>query len=104
MRTLRNLALLAVLFLPAVPSLASPTGTPEVLAVEDSAAPVLQRREVERQLIASGLDPAAAALRVQGMTDAEIATLHAQMDQLPAGAGVSTTHLLLIIIILILLL
>jgi len=42
--------------------------------------------------------------RVNEMTGAEIAALQGKINQLPAGAGISTVNLLLIIIILILIL
>jgi hypothetical protein len=51
-----------------------------------------------------GIDPLTAKARVSQMTDEEVAQLNGRIAELPAGAGVSTTHLLLIIIIIILIL
>jgi hypothetical protein len=63
-----------------------------------------QRRQTVQQLIARGVDPAEAELRVGQMTDAQVLTLQGKIDALPAGAGIGTTNLLLIIIVLILIL
>jgi len=81
-------------------------GTGEVLQSPDRTKIVqaLQRKDVQKQLIAMGVDPTSALARVNQMTDAEIAQLNGQLAELPAGAGVSNVELLLIIIILILVL
>jgi len=63
----------------------------------------LQNRRVQQQLIQLGVDPVAAIDRVNQMTEVEIARMQGKIDQLPAGAGLSTVDLLLIIILLILL-
>ena len=64
---------------------------------------LLTRDDVKKALAEQGVDPVAAQRRVESMTTAEVQMLAAQMDQLPAGAGLSTIELLLIIIIIILL-
>jgi cob(I)alamin adenosyltransferase len=64
---------------------------------------VLARDDVQQKLMELGVDPSSAKARVNQMTDEEIAELNGQIEMLPAGAGLSTTHLLLIIIIIILL-
>lgn len=61
---------------------------------------MLEREDVQRQLIGQGVDPAAALARVNQMTDEEVLKLNGQIESLPAGAGLSTVDLLLIIIIL----
>lgn len=61
-----------------------------------------ERAEVQQQLIKLGVDPAFAKERVSLMTDAEVSRLNGRLDELPAGAGLSTVDLLLIIIIILL--
>lgn len=65
---------------------------------------LLSREDVQRLLETQGVDAVAAKQRVESMTDEEVQTLAAHMDQLPAGAGLSTTQWLLIIIIVIIVL
>lgn len=48
----------------------------------------LERDEVVQALQARGVDPAEARARVAAMTEEELARFGAQIDQLPAGAGV----------------
>jgi hypothetical protein len=45
------------------------------------------RKDVQSVLVAKGVDVASVKARVQAMTDQEIASLHADIDSLPAGAG-----------------
>ncbi len=47
----------------------------------------LNRQDVQAQLKARGVDPAQVQARVNSLSDAEVHTLAAQFDQLPAGAG-----------------
>lgn len=79
-------------------------GTGEVLQSADRTqiVKILQRKDMQKQLISLGVDPASALARVNQMTDSEIAQINGRLAELPAGAGVSTVELLLIIIILIL--
>lgn len=51
----------------------------------------LGRDEVRDQLAALGVDPAEAEARVLALSDAEIAQIAGQLDQLPAGEGFFTT-------------
>lgn len=46
---------------------------------------LLERREVQAQLQASGVDPAQARARIAAMSDEEVADLAAGMDQRPAA-------------------
>lgn len=45
----------------------------------------LNRDDVKTQLMARGVDPAQVQARLDSLTDEEIQTLAAKMDQLPAG-------------------
>ncbi len=83
---------------------AAMTGTAETLSDSRRTQLVnmLERKDVQQQLIARGVDPGASLARVNEMTDAELLQLSGHIDELTAGAGVSTVELLLIIIILIL--
>lgn len=47
----------------------------------------LAREEVRRQLAAMGVAPADVEARLASLTDAELRTLAARIDSLPAGAG-----------------
>jgi len=59
------------------------------------------REDVADQLSAMGVDPAEAQERVAGLSDAEVAQLLGQMEDLPAGAGaLGTIALVLLILIL----
>lgn len=60
------------------------------------------REDIQQQLVKLGVDPAIAKERVSRMTDAELIQINGRLEQLPAGAGVSTVDLLLIIIIILL--
>lgn len=45
----------------------------------------LNRADVKDQLVARGVDPAQVHARLDSLTDEEVQTLAAKMDQLPAG-------------------
>jgi len=80
-------------------------GTDELLKSADRTKIVqaLERKDVQQQLTALGVDPATALARVDLMTDAEVSQINGRLAELPAGAGVSTVELLLIVIIVLLL-
>jgi septal ring factor EnvC (AmiA/AmiB activator) len=61
-----------------------------------------EREDVQHQLVKLGVDPASAKERVNQLTDAEVAEINGRLEELPAGAGISTVDLLLIIIIILL--
>ena len=106
MKFFRLLVLASLFSMSSMPAMAGMVGTAEMNRAAQPGAALdytLERQQVERQLVEHGVDPLEAARRVDQLTDAEIASLEARIDQMPAG-GVSTTNLLLIIIILILLL
>ena len=48
----------------------------------------LQREEVQAAMVALGVDPAQAQLRVAALSQAELARLSAELDRLPAGGSV----------------
>jgi hypothetical protein len=47
----------------------------------------LAREEVRAQMAALGVDPAEAARRVGGLSDAEVQRIAGELDRLPAGQG-----------------
>lgn len=61
---------------------------------------LIDRGDVQEQLMAHGVSPAEAAQRVASLTDTEVLELAERMDSLPAGASTATLLLLVIIIIL----
>jgi hypothetical protein len=61
----------------------------------------LDEAKVQNLLISSGVDPQAAKLRIQQMSDDELAQLQRDFQQLPAGAGAAGTIALIFIILLI---
>lgn len=102
-----TLSFLAImLFLQMAPVEASMVSTADVMSQSDRTQLVnmLEREDVQHQLIELGVDPASALNRVNQMTDEEVAQLNGQIVNLPVGAGVSTVDLLLIIIIILLVL
>lgn len=100
------LSILGILFMQMSTAQAAMTGTSETIAESNRAQLVtlLERKDVQTQMIAMGVNPDASLARVSQMTDAEVAQLNGQIDKLVAGAGVSTVQLLLIIILVILVL
>lgn len=48
-------------------------------------AQTLNRTEVQQQLVARGVDPGQVQARLDSLTDEEVQTLAAKMDELPAG-------------------
>lgn len=104
MKYLKKFGLVACLWLMMLPAQAAMVSTPELLAQPDRAQLVnlLQREDVQQQLINMGVDPTASLRRVDQMTNQEVASLHGQIASLPAGAGIGTIDLLLIIIVILL--
>ena len=60
----------------------------------------LNRNDVQAQLLARGVDPAQVQARVDSLTDEEMQTLAANMDQLPAGGDSVLGVLVFIFIVL----
>ncbi len=59
----------------------------------------MARADVQSQLAALGVTGAAAAERVNALTDDEVLQLAGRIDSLPAGAEISTSVALLIVLI-----
>lgn len=62
----------------------------------------LDREAVQAQLVAHGVDPAAAIERVAALTDEELRYLDGRLAELPAGAGVIEVVGIVFIVLLIL--
>jgi hypothetical protein len=101
----KKIGLIAALWLMMLPAQGAMITTPEVLVAPDRTLLIssLNSEEVQQQLIELGVDPVAAMNRVNQMSETEIAALQGKINQLPAGAGLSTVELLLIIILILLL-
>lgn len=75
------------------PGYATMLGTDDIIAGDaaqqerDYVKELLQRDEIQNQLISLGVDPLDAEQRVDAMTEQEIQTLVSQLEELPAGAG-----------------
>lgn len=95
-RMRRSLALACAALLLAtttLPAAAQLVGNDQVIQQERGSAEraevieLLERDDVQAQLEGQGVDPADAKARVAAMTDAEIAQLHARMEDMPAGSS-----------------
>ena len=51
----------------------------------------MARADVERQLVALGVEPAEAEARIAALSDAEIEAVAGKIDQLPAGGSIFVT-------------
>ena len=105
------MALLVVLISAPVPSvIAAMIGTETVFAnqgaseARDQLRSFLDRKEVQSQLTALGIDPTEARARVDSLSDAEVMQLVDRIDQLPSGGDFFGTLLFITIIVLITLL
>lgn len=100
------LSILGLLLIHMATAQAEVIGTAEVLSdsKRTQLVNILERKDVQQQLIEHGVDPIASLARVNEMTDEELVQLNGHIDELIVGAGVSTVELLLIIILLILIL
>jgi hypothetical protein len=84
---------LLLLFVATAPAHAAMVGTDEVLGTAEATdqraelIALIERNDVREQLVEYGVDPADAAMRIQNMTDAEVAQLHGRIDELPAGSS-----------------
>ena len=102
--------LAATLAVTSLPVRSEMIGTPELLtpsadarhAQRGSVDAFLAREDVREQMVALGVDPAEAAQRVAGLTEAEVAQLSERIDALPAGAGAVEVVLLVILVLLVL--
>jgi hypothetical protein len=48
---------------------------------------VLARKDVQKEFISQGIDPAEAKARIDSLTEAEVVNLAGQLEQLPAGGS-----------------
>ena len=62
----------------------------------DRLQPLITRAEIKDALIARGIDPLEAQLRIQNLTDGEIQLIAAKLDDLPAGGGLLTFSLIIV--------
>lgn len=74
-----------------MPAQAGMIGTGQALAAESGQmgrarlASLLEREDLQRQIAALGVDVQSAKERVASLTDAEVARINQQIEQLPAG-------------------
>ncbi len=61
----------------------------------------LNRDDVKQQLMARGVDPSQVQARLNSLTDEEVQTLAAKMDQLPAGGDALGVLVFLFVVLLI---
>ncbi len=98
---------LSMLGLQLAPAQAAMIGTEQLVQQERSQVDrtqllsMLERQDVQAQLIELGVDPNDAKDRVAGMTDAQVAELNDRLTDLPAGEGVGTVLGILLIIFLV---
>ena len=107
MKHINRFIIISILCLLTLPAHAAMVSSPDLLAAapaSQSAGFSAQQQHVLQQLIDHGVDRATAIERVQKLDPQQLAELQGEIEDLPAGAGVSTTDLLLIIILLVLLL
>jgi hypothetical protein len=60
---------------------------------------LMVRKDIQSALIARGIDPPEAELRIESLTDAEIALIAPKIDDLAAGGDVFMFSLLIIAVI-----
>jgi hypothetical protein len=60
---------------------------------------LMARKEIQRALIAQGIDPPEVKLRIESLTDAEIALIAPKIDDLAAGGDVFIFSLVIIAVI-----
>jgi hypothetical protein len=91
--------LIVTLAFGAMPVMASASSTPlastaDVLSAQsqndarDRITQVLAREDVQRQLVAQGVDPSEVEKRVAALSDSEAQQMADQLDNMPAGASV----------------
>jgi hypothetical protein len=98
------IGLLSMLLMLVTPVQAGMVGTEEILHQQDRTqlARMLERDDVQQQLIELGVDPVSARARINQMTEEEVAQLNGRLAELPAGGNIGTVEILLIIIIILL--
>jgi hypothetical protein len=58
----------------------------------------MERRDVADILVARGIDPLEARARVDSLSDAEVQTIAAKIDELPAGGSILGSLIVIIIV------
>ena len=77
---------------------------PDTSEARDKLRSFLDRKEVQSQLTARGIDPAEAKARVDSLSDAEVMQIADKIDQLPSGGDFWGTLLFIVLIVFITLL
>ena len=72
---------------------------PDTSDARDQLRSFLDRKDVQAQLTARGIDPAEAKARVDSLSDAEVMQIADKIDGLPAGGDFWGTFLFVVIII-----
>lgn len=88
-------------------SLANATliSTQQAVAVESRAAQeaqvreALAREDVARMMVEMGVDPSDVDGRIASLSDAELAQLHGQLEELPAGGVLAALGIVLVVLI-----
>ncbi|WP_295359799.1 PA2779 family protein [Arenimonas sp.] len=88
-------------------SLANATliSTQQAVAVESRAAQeaqvreALAREDVARMMVEMGVDPSDVDGRIASLSDAELAQLHGQLEELPAGGVLAVLGIVLVVLI-----
>jgi|GEM_PF-459090 len=74
-------------------------GTPaQSLSSREQIRDLLTRDDVRAEMIALGITPAEAELRLASLTDQEVADIAGRLDQLPAGEGLGTILIVIFIV------
>lgn len=74
-------------------------GQPSADANRSEIDALLASAELQRELVALGVDPQAAAERIQALTPAEMQLLHERIDELPAGAGAAGVAVIVLLVL-----
>ena len=98
---------LSLLGLQLAPAQAAMVGTEQLVKNEQARVnraqllTMLERGDVQAQLMEMGVDPQLAQERVAGLTDAEIAQLNDHLAELPAGSGALEIILIILLVFII---
>lgn len=82
-------------------------GTEQVLGLQQAQqeraklASLLQRQDLQEQLLALGVDPQDVQNRIGSLSDQEVAALNQHMDELPAGSGIIGTLAFIFVLLLV---
>jgi hypothetical protein len=95
---------LSFIFMPVQSVFAAMIGTeelmnnPETQAARATVRAFMERRDVQDILIARGIDPLEARARLNSLSDAEVQTIAAKIDELPAGGSVVGAVIIIIVV------